>query len=497
MNTRKKHNITAIRSRMVLRLWSFMMMIVLFAVGSMWIMQIYLFEQNYTKAALSDTMHRLQPVMNRLSTEDLADDEHVFFFLSHITDGDVILFSQEGKIMQMYSSGHPVNTIRKTEEQHIWEAVTGLDEFQNLLDGRPYTIISRHQNRIVGYELGLPVTYSGERCYVILHNMLMLETTLKLNRRQLITMSILLTAAASVLAAVLSRQFTKPLYQIKGTVDNLAGHDFSARPRLERSDEFGQLSHSVEELGRELQRVDVLRKEVIANVSHELRSPLAVIGGYAEMVRDITWKDEEQRTEDLNLIISESRRMSDMVSDILDYSQFQAGYTRLKKSWYNLCDILESEVAACQKSAAEYHIRLELEYCRDGAAPETGSFREDIPLEIDALKISQVIRNLLYNAINHTQENGTIRITTEKEPGSVLVSVRNPGPPIPDEERKVIWERYQRSQHQSGRRLGTGIGLSIVSTILEAHGMEYGVDCRDGWIIFWFRAGLSRDGSNP
>ena len=152
---------------------------------------------------------------------------------------------------------------------------------------------------------------------MILHNMVMLKTTLDLNRRQLILLTILLTVTASVLALLVSRHFTRPVFQIKDAVDRLTRDDFSARPELKRDDELGQLSDSVEKLGQKLQQVDILRKEVIANVSHELRSPLAVIGGYAELVRDITWKNDSQREEDLNLIISETKRMSEMVTDIL------------------------------------------------------------------------------------------------------------------------------------------------------------------------------------
>lgn len=115
------------------------------------------------------------------------------------------------------------------------------------------------------------------------------------------------------------------------------------------------------------------------------------------------------------------------------------------------------------------------------------------------------MRNLLNNAINHTPENQEIFIRLIPNPAAgaevpdsaldaaskiagscCLVEVANPGDPIPEEDRNIIWERYQRSQHQSGRRLGTGIGLSIVSTILKAHEMPYGVDCKDGYNIFWF-----------
>lgn len=214
---------------------------------------------------------------------------------------------------------------------------------------------------------------------------------------------------------------------------------------------IGKLAESVKDLGTELQRVDTLRKEVIANVSHELRSPLALIGGYAEMV-----------------------------SDILDYSQLQSGFEQLKKEWYNLYEIAESEVIHCEQNAAKHQIKVQL-----------SASMKDIPVYVDALKLSRVLRNLLYNAVNHTKDQDTIVVEIKKEKTFIKVEVKNPGEPIPEAERELIWERYQRSQHKGGRHEGTGLGLSIVSTILSAHEMTYGVDCENGITIFWFACPLS------
>ena len=210
-------------------------------------------------------------------------------------------------------------------------------------------------------------------------------------------------------------------------------------------------------------------------MSHELRSPLALIRGYAEMVRDISWRDDEKRNENLNLIIQEAGRMSEMVSDIMDYSQLQAGYIQLKRDWYNLYEIVESEIAYCEQSASEYGIAIKLE-----------SELNAVFVNADAMKICQVMRNLLNNAVNHTTDGGIISVVIAELKSRIRVSVINPGEPIPEEDRTIIWERYQRSQHHGGRKKGTGIGLSIVSTFLKAHGMPYGVDCEGGLTTFWF-----------
>ncbi len=475
MKNQMKAKIMTLKNQMVFRLWVFMMIPVMFGICFMWIVQIFLLEQNYAVASVNEALTRLGPVMEDLRTRDISEDENLLSFISHI-GGELFLVTPDGTLVEMYSSGHLVQPQEWELEFNYQEMILDDSDFDELEKGHPYQHIERIHGQVVGYELGFPVTYHGESDYLILRNALMTQTVLNLNRSQLILLSILLTGIASALAAVLSRQFTRPIFQIKESVDKLTRNDFSIAPDLPRQDELGQLSQSVGKLGKALQRLDVLRREVIANVSHELRSPLALITGYAEMVRDITWKDETMRNENLNLIISESNRMSEMVNDILDYSQFTAGYNHLKKGWHDLRDIVNAELTHCRQAAADHGITLTL------TAPDT-----PLQVEVDSLKMSQVIRNLLNNAINHTPENKEILIRLIPDSSGCLVEIANPGEPIPEEDRKIIWERYQRSQHQSGRRLGTGIGLSIVSSILKAHGMSYGVDCKDGYNIFWFR----------
>lgn len=475
-NKLKNKNPFFIFNRMVFRLWLIMMSLVLFAVAFMWVVQIFLFEQNYADAALAEVEDRLEPVMESLRKEDLALNDRLLPYLSRSSGGELMVVGRNGELLAFYTDGHSIDLDSVDKGSGVWFAVQKSHEYQRMLKGSPYKKWEKYKGRIFAFEIGLPVTYNGSPCYAILHNNLKLHTILELNRRQLIMLSVILTVTVSILSAVLSRQFTKPIYIIKNAIDRLAKNDFSVRPGLRRRDELGELSQSVEELGTALKRVDVLRGEVIANVSHELRSPLAIIAGYAEMVRDVSWRDSAQREEDLNLIISEAARMSEMVDDILDYSQLQSGCVQLKKDRYDLCEIGQSQVFHCQKTAAKHGIRLEF-----------SSFRPEITVIADALKMSQVFRNLLYNAINHTPDHETITVSVSPAgQGGFRVSVINPGDPIPEEDREIIWERYQRSQHQNSRRSGTGIGLSIVSTILKAHGMEYGVDCGEGKTVFWF-----------
>lgn len=461
-----------------------MMVLVLFMIGLMWVIQIFVLERNYTQMAIRGIQERLATVEEQLKNEDLADNHNLISYLSKTTNGKLIIVNSRGGLEAIYSYGHQLDMEEGKQDQKLWKGIRYSKQYDAILNGEPFNREVHDGSQLVSYETGIPVLYNGEKEYMILiQNFSELNQILELNRKQLIFFSILLMFISAVLAHLLSRKFTKPIHVIKETVDELAKGDLTAVPNLKLNDEVGQLAQSVEKLSKALRRVDSLRKEVIANVSHELRSPLALIGGYAEMVRDIHWKDEEKRTEDLDLIIRESRRMSEMVNDILDYSQLQAGYMQLRKEWYNLYEIVESEVLFCENNAKENKIRIRL------TADQT-----DIPVYVDALKISRVIRNLLNNAVNHTENGMEIKVVIVEEKEDWLVQVKNPGNPIPEEDRELIWERYQRSQHQGGRKEGTGLGLSIVAAILHAHEMTYGVGYEDSMTIFWFGMPKERGG---
>lgn len=461
---------------MAVQLWSIMMILVILTIVFMWGFQIYFMEQNYVNSSIAEVQEMLTPVLEELTRSDLAENDQMISYLTSIAQGKVMVADQNGQLIAFYSYNYPINLEEHHTDIQVWERIAKSEDYTSILSGKPYTKEIKEGIRICSYETGIPVTYKGQKAYVILYRSFTeLYDVLDMNRQLLIILSILLLFAASLLAAFLAKKFTKPILLIKKTVDRLAEGDLSASPKLSRTDEIGQLADSVKALGVALQRVDVLRKEVIANVSHELRSPLSLIGGYAEMVRDITWKQDKKREANLNLIINETHRMSEMVQDIMDYSQLQSGYLQLNMGNYDLCEIVETEALRYESIARENHLTLQV------IRPE-----EEYPIQADALKLSQVIRNLLNNAVNHTQDGGVITVLVELTARGCKVSVINSGDPIPEEDRALIWERYQRSQHQGARRQGTGIGLSIVSSILDAHSVTYDVDCNQGLTCFWF-----------
>lgn len=467
-----------LRGNIAFRLWGAMMILAGIGVIFLWFVQIALFEPNYVDASMATMISNAEPLAEELSALSAGDSSGASGLLrsfSKSTNARVYLADQNGDILLSYINGKLGITYDTVETQKEMQYI--LQDLPAVLGGEISKQVITPEKLNMSLAIGVPAIFQGNQAAIFVHQSLAaMETLQALNRNQLVLLSVVMALMASVIAVFLTRNFTKPIHDIENTVKRLAEGDLAAKPDVRRSDELGRLSRSVEELGVALQRVDVLRKEVIANVSHELSAPLSLILGYSEKVRDITGDDPAERNKDMDLIIRETSRLSQMVDEIMDYSKFQSGYGKLNIEDANLYDLIATEIVAIRQTAEEYGIKIEL-----------GSFSLEIPVNVDPLKMSQVIRNLLNNAINHTADSGIISVTLARDGDSMVrVNIRNPGKPIPAEEQEVIWERYQRVQHQGGRREGSGIGLSIVSTILEAHGMQYGVESGAGSNTFWF-----------
>ena len=292
--------------------------------------------------------------------------------------------------------------------------------------------------------------------------------------QQLWVITAVLLAAALVLSLVLSRRFSRPIVAVTGAAKRMAAGDYSVKTPVTARDEIGQLTQALNELGDELGKTEELRRELIANVSHELRAPLTIIRGYAETVRDVTWPNEEKRTSQLNAIVEESARLGSLVTDILDYSKLQSGAESMQLQAFSCATELGELVGRFALAAGQRDIVLELS-CPEG------------DVLFDRAQFAQVVSNLLDNAVRHAKSASRIRVRGEVRGNAMRVSVDNAGEPIPPEELPKIWDRYHRAPKQGeAGGLGTGLGLAIVKTILERHGVAYGVESDEKKTVFWF-----------
>ncbi len=274
-------------------------------------------------------------------------------------------------------------------------------------------------------------------------------------------------------AFLLAEHISKPIHELSKGAKAVAGGDLNyAVPEEKNNSEVSVLIRDFNQMTKELSKVDKIRKDLIANVSHELKTPLTLIKGYAETIKDLTGDNPEKREAQLDIIVDEADRLTLLISDMLDLSKLQAEAVSFNKEKFDLSDTLK-------KICERYEIFEDKGY----------SINTDIEslvfITADAGKIEQVLLNLMDNAINHSDECAEISVKLAGGQTPRL-EISNKGEAIPEEDIKYIWERFYHVDKSGKRRVtGTGIGLSIVREILEIHGFKYGVLSNEEKTTFW------------
>ncbi|MBQ7912618.1 MAG: HAMP domain-containing histidine kinase [Clostridia bacterium] len=272
---------------------------------------------------------------------------------------------------------------------------------------------------------------------------------------------------------------TRPLMEMTKKANRLAAGDFSVDFHGEDySLEVSNLANTLNYARDELSKADRMQKELIANVSHDFKTPLTMIKAYASMIAEISGNNPEKRDKHAKIIIDEADRLTSLVNDVLDLSKLQSGIGEMKAEKLNVSAILTEVLGrfAYYKDAKGYKFAVQID---DGLCAMG-----------DKTKIEQALYNLIGNAVNYTGEDKTVYIRLQLDGERFCFSVRDTGKGIKPEEIKGIWERYYRSSEAHKRPVqGTGLGLSIVKGILERHGLEYGVESKVGegsLFYIWF-----------
>lgn len=302
-----------------------------------------------------------------------------------------------------------------------------------------------------------------------------LNATVATLNTQFWMIALILLVSALILALLISRNISEPIKKMNRAAKRLAKGEYDADFRVGGYREVAELSESLTHASEQLAQTDTLQKELIANISHDLRTPLTMIIGYSEVMRDIP---DENTPDNVQVIIDETERLSELVSDLLDLSKLQAGNRTPKLEVFNLTELVDSTMARYEKLTRRDGYRIEYE--TDAA----------VDVRADRTMLLQVIYNLINNAINYTGEDKLVRVTQARtgDGRRVRVSVMDSGVGIAPEQIPLIWDRYYKIDKVHRRAMiGTGLGLSIVKQILEAHHTTYGVESKLGeGSTFWF-----------
>ncbi len=285
---------------------------------------------------------------------------------------------------------------------------------------------------------------------------------------QLLYVAIVVIILAIIISLFLAKVISEPIVSITEKSKLLASGNYNIEFEHHGIKEIDELADTLNYLESEVSKTDQYRRDLMANVSHDLKTPLTMIKAYAEMVRDITYKNKEKRNANLNVIIEETDRLNLLVSDILSLSKLQAN-----------SDIIEIETFDLSEEMHE--ILKRYNYLEE---TEGYKFILSIPekaiIRADKNKINQVIYNLINNAINYTGQDKTVYIDIKEEKKSYMISIKDTGKGIEKDKIDYIWDKRNI--------VGTGLGLSIVKNILEVHNFEYGVkSIKNKGTTFYFK----------
>lgn len=309
-----------------------------------------------------------------------------------------------------------------------------------------------------------------------------LDSTVSIMNNQLLFSSIVCLLLSIIVSYFISSRITKPIAEFSRVARKLGEGDYTVRFEGSGYTEIDNLAETLNYATDEIGKTEQMRRDFLANVSHDLRTPLTMVKAYAEMIRDISGSDKVKRSQHSQVIIDEADRLTGLVNDILNLSKLQSGTETLTLTSVDMVSLVRTVFERCDIYASRDGYVFEL--IADGECAAVGDYK----------RLEQVIYNLVGNAISYTGESKKVCVSVKDCGEKIRVSVRDFGAGIAPEELDKVWERYYRANQNRRNVVGSGLGLSIVKSILVSHGARYGVTSTLGeGTEFWFELDSASD----
>jgi signal transduction histidine kinase len=452
-------------------------------ISLLWLFQVVLLDAVYKRIKIGEVSVAMNAIASNLDNDKLSE----------IADGiyqtlgvNICILSSDGSVS--YTAGElfrQKDSSQQLSRLYLLARENGGEYFEYPFssvetnmprpnDGRPFGaprgVQDIHHCKIVSRA-------SGNDTLIILSAMISpVDATVGTLKIELYFITGVMLLFAIGLAVLISRRISKPIVIISKSAKRLAQGRYDVAFDEKGYREIKELAETLNIAARELSAVDELRKELMANISHDLRTPLTLIAGYAEAMRDLPG---EATPENAQVIVDEAKRLNRLVSEVLDLSKLQSGAVAINPAPYNLSHSLRGIVERLSEftKANGYSIILEAD--------------EDITVTADERLISQALYNLLTNSINFTGEDKTVTVRQIAAAEAVTIEIADTGKGVSAEEAPYIWDRYYRTGKKHKRAvIGSGIGLSIVKSAMDLHGGEYGVKpATGGGSVFWIKLG--------
>ena len=323
---------------------------------------------------------------------------------------------------------------------------------------------------VVGAVIG-----DGDGCVLLNAVLEPVGSTVRFQKRIILIFVVVLLIIGVLIAVILSSHLTVPLVKITDSAKRMAHGDYETKFEGGGCREVDELAEALTYAEQEISKADSMQRDLVANVSHDLRTPLTMLKAYAEMIRDLSGDNPKKRNAHLQVIIDETDRLTALVNDILDLSKLENGSQKLEMKEIDVT-IWMTDIIARYKGVSEqmgYHISF---------TPD-----EHCQVQCDPAKMERVVCNLINNAINYTGDDKQVFVTQINTENAVRIEVRDTGSGIEKDKIQKIFDKYYRSENHTREVVGTGLGLSIVKAILKLHSFNYGVRSKLGeGSVFWF-----------
>ncbi len=486
----KKHSLTR-------QITSIVSLLVAGAILLCWVLNTTLLPRYYMHNKKEVLMENYQTISNASAQNELESDEFAVTFDNLCSNGNImaLILQQDGKVLR--SSVNDLDALR-TE---FWDVLLHGDKMEVLYSNKQYQLLQKTDTRLDSeYLVLVGVLENGD--------MVLMRTAVESIRESAAISNrfLLFAGAAAIVASILvafftTRHITKPLQQLTDISKRMVDLDFNAKYESDQSN-----SYEVEELGNHINRlsenlertiselktanvelqddiekkiqIDEMRKEFLSNVSHELKTPLALIQGYAEGLQECINDDAESREFYCDVIIDEADKMNRMVKKLLTLNQLEFGNDQVIMERFDMTELIRGVANSTRILMEQKGIRLEMENS------------EEAWVWGDEFKVEEVITNYMSNAINHADGEKLIRVFYTRSEDKLRVSVFNTGQPIPEEDIEKIWVKFYKVDKARTREYGgSGIGLSIVKAIMDSFHQRCGVINHEDGVEFWMELG--------
>lgn len=463
------------------RLWISFAIVGMSILAIIWLLQTVFLNYSYEKmkteevasvaSSISDAFKNNDSnLMERIQKLTISND----FYIVMESKAGLLLFSPDrDNRMPVYMYREHTGKLKKMLEDSNGNPVSfsinsGLDNYNTLAYGI----------RVSSFDGSIANLYIFSPLYPV-------SSTVSILKRQLLSVSIITIIACFILAMYFANRVSKPIKKIEKTAKVMGRGEYDIKFEGDSYSEINSLADTLNNTAYELSEIDNRRKDLIANVSHDLKTPLTLIRSYAEMIRDLSGDDPEKRNEHLGVIIEETDRLTQIVNDVATINALNMHKVALEKTTYDLVESLTLVLNT-------YKVMENEGFVFNLKTPKTAF------VVADESKIKQVISNLVSNAVKYCGKDKTVTITIKKTSNKYRLEVSDHGPGIPQEEIPHVWERYYRASSNFNRpQEGSGLGLSIVKGILTKHHAGFGVESKVGHgSTFWFELPASKQSPN-